>query len=88
MKTIFIRFYDPKEVMDVTPEITDKEIKEYCFRVNKYETCQQALTAYADTGGVTWSTLLDESEDVDAWIEEAYKRIKNNDTDWLETNFV
>lgn len=30
MRTIFVRFYNLNDVMDVTPEITDEEIKEYC----------------------------------------------------------
>lgn len=29
MKTIFVRFYNPNDVMDFTPETADEEIKEY-----------------------------------------------------------
>lgn len=65
MRTIFVRFYNPNDVMGVTPEITDEEIKEYCFRVNKYTTEQGALMAYADTPGTQWSTILDDSTDME-----------------------
>lgn len=88
MRTIFVRFYNPNDVMDVTPEITDNEIKEYCFRVNKYTTEQGALMAYADTPGTQWSTILDDSTDMEKWIDDAYEHIKNQDTDWLEEHFV
>ena len=88
MRTIFVRFYNPNDVMDVTPEITDNEIKEYCFRVNKYKTEQGALMAYADTPGTQWSTILDDSTDMEKWIDDAYEHIKNHDTDWLEEHFV
>lgn len=88
MKTIFVRFYNPNEVMDVSPETTDKEIKDYCFRVNKYDTAGGALDAYANTAIDGWSTILDDSVDVKYWIDEAYEHIKNKDIDWLENNFV
>ena len=88
MRTIFVRFYNPNEVMDVSPETTDKEIKDYCFRVNKYETEVGALDAYANTAINGWSTILSDDIDVKAWIDEAYEHIKNNDIEWLENNFV
>lgn len=88
MRTIFVRFYNPNDVMDVTPEITDDEIKEYCFRVNKYTTEQGALMAYAETPGTQWSTILDDSTDMEKWIDNAYEHIKNQDIDWLEEHFV
>lgn len=88
MKTIFVRFYNPNDVMDVTPETTDEEIKEYCFRVNKYTTEQGALMAYAETPGTQWSTTLDDSTDMEKWIDDAYEHIKNHDIDWLEEHFV
>lgn len=87
MKTIFLRFYNPDEVMDVTAETTDEEIKKSCFKVCKYKTEFDALTAYANTPA-TWSTLLDESENIEEWIDDAYEHVKSNDFDWLEGNFV
>ena len=87
MKTLLIRLYDPNEVMDVTPETTDEEIMEYCFRVNEYVSESDALMAYANTPA-TWSTLLDKDTDWKQFIKEAYSHIKNNDIDWLERYFV
>lgn len=88
MRTVFVRFYNPNEVMDVSPETTDKEIKDYCFRVNKCNTESGALDAYANTAIDGWSTILDDSVDVKSWIDEAYEHIKNKDIEWLENNFV
>lgn len=85
MKRIFIRFYDPQEVVD--SEATVDEIKQYCFRVNAYNTEEEALMAYANTP-VTWSTLLEDNINVEQWINEAYKHIETNDIDWLEENFT
>ena len=88
MRTIFVRFYHPNDVMDVTPDVTDEEIKEYCFKVNKYASEQGALMAYAETPSTQWSTILDDDTDIEKWIDDAYEHIKNHDTDWLEENFV
>lgn len=88
MRTIFVRFYNPNDVMDFTPETTDEEIKEYCFKVNKYASEQLALMAYAETPGTQWSTILDDDTDIEKWIDDTYEHIKNHDTDWLEENFV
>lgn len=87
MKTILVRYYNPSEVMDVTPETTADEIKEYCFRVNKYTSEGAALNAYAETP-CTWSTLLDETADVKKFVDEAYEHIKQHDMEWLEENFT
>ena len=82
MRTIFVRFYNPNDVMDVTPEITDEEIKEYCFRVNKYTTEQGALMAYANTPGTQWSTILDDSTDIENWIDEKMEEIGGIDLEF------
>lgn len=89
MRTIYVKFIDPMDVMGTT-EVSPKEIKKYCFRVVKYPTEAQALFAYADTV-CTWSTLLEDSmsaDDIERWIDEAYSRIVRGDLDWLEANFV
>lgn len=91
MKTIFIKYYNPNNIMDVNPETTDEEIKRSCFRVLKYNDEFTALTAYAETPGTEWSTLLEDTIDVVEFIEEAYKHIKGGteaDYEWLERNFV
>lgn len=87
MKTIYVKYYDPYEVMDITPETTDQEIKEACFRAHKYESEAEALWAYAETR-CYWSTLLDEEANVQEFIDEAFSHIKACDYQWLEKNFV
>lgn len=86
-RTLFVKFYHPSDIMEITPYTTDDEIKKSCFRVLKYNTPGEALIAYANTQ-VTWSTLLDDNEDYLKFVDEAYEHIKNNDYDWLEENFV
>lgn len=87
MKRLYIKYYSPSTVMDVTPETTDKEIMNACFRAYLYNDEFQALNAYANTP-CTWSTLLEESTDIPKWIKNAYEHIKNNDDEWLENNFT
>ena len=85
MKTIFVKFYSPTEVgCEFEPEKTQKET---CFRANQYSSEFAALDAYANTR-CTWSTLLDDTSDVQAFINEAWERIKDNDYEWLERHFV
>ena len=93
MNTIYVKYYDPKEIFpdDIIPELTDEQIIDDCFRAYKCPDEASALMVYANTAGTAWSTLLDDSmteEDVKEWIENAYQHIKDNDYDWLEQNFV
>lgn len=91
MKTIYVKFYNPTEVIEITSETTDEEIIRSCFRAAKYKTETEALMVYAETPGTVWSTLLDDSMsfmDIQNWIKEAYNHIKNHDIDWLEEHFV
>lgn len=90
MKVIYIKYYDANEVMEITPETTEAEIINTCFRAYKFTNEAVALDVYANSH-CTWSTLLDDSMsfmDVQEWIKEAYNHIKNDDFDWLEQNFV
>lgn len=94
MRTVLVRYYDPCEVMDIDPSVTEEEIKKTCFRANKYDNETNALIAYAETH-CTWSTLLDDVADskelveiVQEFIDEAYEHIKAHDLDWLEQNFT
>lgn len=87
MRTILVKFYSPNDVMDLTPETTDEEIKQTCFRVAKYDTEFDCLQAYANTP-VAWSTILDDTADYKAFVDEAFGHIQSNDIDWLEQNFV
>ena len=86
-RTVLIIFEDPSDVMNITPSTTDDEIKEKCFRVIKYATPREALTAYEQTQ-VNWSTILDDEEDYLEFINKAYEHIKNNDYDWLYKYFI
>lgn len=88
MKTIFVRYYHPHDVFGDLNGVTEQDIKKHCFKVNKYATYSDALAAYSNTGGVAWSTMLDEDEDVEKWIDEAYEHIKSMDGEWLEMNFT
>lgn len=94
MKTILVRYYNPCEVMEVSPSTTEEEIKKYCFRANRYSNETAALIAYAETP-CTWSTLLDDVVDpkelvelANDFINEAYQHIKAHDYDWLEQHFT
>ena len=90
MKTIYIKFYSPNDVMEVTPKTTDDEIIATCFKVYKCLNETQALELYANTR-CAWSTLLENTMapiDILKWMKEAYNHIKNNDFDWLEQNFT
>ena len=90
MNTILIRYYNPSELG--IPEVDmktlpDSEIKKLCFRVNKYPTSMDALEAYANTT-VTWSTLVEDTTNIQEWIDIAYEHIKTQDYEWLEHNFT
>lgn len=88
MKTIYVKYYNPMEVMDEPFEaLTKKDVVNYCFRVAKYPNELCALEAYANTM-CTWSTLLDENANVEWFIECAYIALKNHDIDWLEQHFT
>lgn len=87
MKTTLVLFYAPSDVMDVTEETTNEEIKKWCFRVRKYSAPEQALMAYADTP-CFWSTLKDASDNIQDFIDEAFEHILKHDEDWLYENFT
>ena len=90
MKTILVRFYNPKEVIDLSPRLSlDAEIRDWCFRVDRYDSEESALCAYEYyKRGCKWVALLVEDTDVDKWIDNAYTCIKLRCTDWLKRNFV
>ena len=84
-KTVLIRFYNPS---DVGCEFaTEKEQRESCFKVAYYASEAAALWAYAETP-CAWSTLVDDSSNINAFINEAWERIKDGDIEWLENNFT
>lgn len=85
MKVILIKFHSPQ---DVGVEFEPLEVqKDACFRILRYTSEPSALWAYANTP-CTWSTLKDENDDLQAFIDEAWEHIQNEDYEWLEQNFV
>ena len=88
MKTVYVKYYDPSEVMEGNINtLPKKEVLEYCFRVAHYATEADALMAYANTM-CTWSTLLEDSANVEWFIDCAYDALKSHNYDWLEENFT
>lgn len=87
MKTIYVKYINPNLVFGNTDGLTEKEIKETCFRVFKCANEAHALDVYANTM-CTWSTLLEDDTDVNKWVDDAYEHIKSNDYGWLEQNFT
>lgn len=87
MQNVLVIYYRPEDVMEVTPDTTDEEIKKNCFRVRKYQSSADALWAYANTPA-QWSTIIEDSDDYKAFVDEAYEHIKSEDYDWLYDNFV
>lgn len=87
MKTIYVKYIAPEDVVGQINGLSEKEIKQYCFRVIEYETELIALERYANTHA-TWSTLLEKGTDVKEWINQAYEHIKARDIEWLEHNFT
>lgn len=92
MKTILVKYFDPYEVTGMSMEqflgeFSEEEFKRTCFRVLKYLNEGAALWAYAESP-CTWSKLLDDSVDVEEFIEEVTAHLKGVDLDWLEKNFV
>lgn len=87
MKTIYVNFTDPNNLIMDPPVILDDSLKRLCFTAFKYRTPFEALEAYANTR-CTWSTLLEDSTNVAEFIDEAWEHIKAHDEDWLEANFT
>ena len=85
--TVFIEFYYPSSIIEILSCTDDDKIKEQCFVVTKYTTPEEALDAYEHTQA-PWSIILDDDEDVNKFIDEAYEHIKNHDYRWLCKHFV
>ena len=85
--TLFVEFYWLSDVMDILSSTTDDEIKEKCFVVSKYDTEEEALSAYEHTQA-PWSIILDDDQDVNKFVDEAYDHLKNKDYRWLCKHFV
>ena len=85
--TVLIEFYWLSNVMDILSSNTDDEIKRKCFEVSKYDTEEEALDAYEHTQA-PWSIILDDDQDVNKFVDEAYDHLKNKDYRWLCKHFV
>ena len=85
--TVFVEFYWLSNVMDILSCTDDDKIKEQCFVVSKYDTEEQALDAYEHTQA-PWSVIIDDDQDVNKFVDEAYEHLKHNDYRWLCKHFV
>lgn len=84
METILVIYNSPENLGIPKEEL---ETLRECFTVHEYSNASFAFDAYANTI-CTWSTLLDDSVDVEDFIDEAVEAIERNDIIWLEQNFV
>ena len=85
--TVFVEFYYPSSIIDVLSCTDDDKIKEKCFVISKFDTPEQALDAY-EISKADWSIILDDDENVNKFVDEAYNHLKNNDYRWLYKHFV
>ena len=88
--TVFVEFYYPSNLNDILSYTTDDELKKACFVVTKYATPEEALYAYEHTQA-PWSVILDNDQDYNKFIDEAYEHLKSNDLNdrkWLYKHFV
>ena len=88
--TVFVEFFHPTNLIDILSYTTDDELKKACFIVSKFDTEEEALDAYEHTQA-SWSVILDDDEDYNKFIDEAYEHLKSNnlnDRRWLYKHFV
>ena len=85
--TVFVEFYYPSDVKTILSCNSDDEVKKACFVVTKYATPEEALYAYEHTQA-PWSIILDDDQDVNKFVDEAYDHLKNKDYRWLCKHFV
>lgn len=87
MRTILVKGYWPNSIGMPESEATAKSIKEFCIRAFRCKDETHALMAYAECMA-DWSTLLDEDDDIEQFMQDAVNHILNHDYNWLEENFV
>lgn len=89
MKVLVI--YNSPEMVGIpsgeAAQMSNEELKQFCFRTRSYETIEAAFWAYTETA-CEYSKLLGETEDVDAFVDEALQHIQDHDYTWLEENFT
>ena len=89
-RTIFVGFYYPSDVITILSCNTDDKVKKACFVVTKYNTPEEALYAY-EISNADWSVIIDDDQDVNKFVDEAYDHLKSNDLNdrkWLYKHFV
>ena len=85
--TMLVEFYHLSDVKTILACNTDDKVKKACFEVSKYDTEEEAVDAYEQTKAV-WSVIIDDDQDVNKFVDEAYEALKNNDYHWLYKHFV
>ena len=85
--TVFVEFFHPSNLNDILSYTTDDELKKACFVVTKYDTEEEALYAY-ENSNAPWSIILDNDQNVNKFIDKAYKALKNKNYRWLYKHFV
>ena len=85
--TVFVEFYHPSDIKTILSCDTDDKLKKECFVVSKFDTEEEALDAYEQTKA-DWSVIIDDDQDVNKFVDEAYDHLKNNDYRWLYKHFV
>ena len=85
--TILVAFYYPSDVKTILSCTDAATIQKACFEVSKYDTEEEAVDAYERTK-VVWSVIIDDDQDVNKFIDEAYESLKNNDYHWLYKHFI
>ena len=85
--TVFVEFYYPSDVKTILSCTTDDEVKKACFEVSKFDTPEEAVDAYENSKAV-WSVIIDDDQNVNKFVDEAYDHLKNNDYRWLYKHFV
>ena len=85
--TILVEFYYLSDVKIILSCTTDDKVKKACFVVTKFDTEEEALYAY-EQSEAGWSVIIDDDQDVNKFVDEAYEALKNNDYRWLYKHFV
>ena len=85
--TVLVEFYYPSDVTTILSCDTDDKLKKACFGVSKFDTEEEAVDAYEQSQAV-WSVIIDDDQNVNKFVDEAYEALKNNDYHWLYKHFV
>lgn len=87
MKTIYIKVYSPFNVGLEGEDVTFNNVKKLCIKVFLCPSEAVAFSAYANTR-CDWSTLLDETANIDEFVNKVTNALIEQDIEWLETYCV